>query len=553
MHLRLRHRRIIAIIRRLTILLLFPFLYVTRGLIINHLQNTFNEPARAEYSGGLVDDVQSIRCYRWFVQCRSLVARQRSAGNRVVSWSRISKNLTDDSLYSIESSFFYKTFLYVHEWDGTGGLGPISELAISRDPSIIPTQVTQDVQKLIKVSDSSVFHNHAHRERRPIIDFFSRDHSDLDVLHSLGEDWKYKGGGIWCKHQLDRDPIINIEFYLGSGFHEYRPHWREVIHEYSKDRGSVPISVTRKIVGAQEQTEKLHSLKEGEVSIPSSYGKSLKILQVSDVHFRCSEETIAVLSEFQTKSFISNVILRERPDLVIVTGDFLDGDDSLDYQACIMKLVQPMIKSKTPYAVSFGLSDYSRFAANSQIQDFISRLPFCLNRYASEEGHLAVTSHFSKGNKAAIYILDSFRPVRSFFSKHQSYQNYRYALAFRHLPIPEYRPEGLFPIIGQYNEQSSVSTKAKDEKTIQKILSSFNVKSISCGHEHSNDCCLQSKGDMWLCYGGSAGVGLERANGMEPSVRLFKIDGDLDEITSWKRNFRLIESVYDYQYIFQGK
>lgn len=558
MHRRLRHRRIITILRRLAIASFFLLAYSSRSSFIIHLQNTFNVPTTSEYRGGLIDDVQSIRCYRWFGQCRSLIAKQRSSDDRIVSWSRISKNLTDESLYSIETSFFYKTYLYVHEWDGSVNPGPISELAISRDSSMIPIQVTQDVQRLIKISDSSVFHNHVHRERRPIIDFFTRDHSDSDIIHSLGEDWKYKGGGIWCKHRSDQDPITNIQLYLGSGFLESRPNWKEVIHEYSRNKGhkSQLISVTREINNGQEKREQSVIIKDDDVlriSLSPHYGKSLKILQISDIHFRCSEDTIAVLSEFQTKHFISNVISRERPDLVVVTGDFLDGDNSLDYQACIMKLVQPMIKSKTPYAITTGVSDYSRFAAISQIQDFIKGLPYSLNRYASPEGHLAISSHFSKGTDAAIYILDSFHPVKQFFSMQKDYQTYRYALAFRHLPIPEYRPEGVFPIIGQYNEQSIVKSKLFDDKILQKIMYSFNVKAMSCGHEHSNDCCLQSRGDMWLCYGGSAGIGIDRMNGMEPSVRLFNIDGHLDEVTSWKRNFRLIESVYDYQYIYQGQ
>ena len=107
MHRRLRHRRIITILRRLAIGSFFLLAYSSRSSFIIHLQNTFNVPTTSEYRGGLIDDVQSIRCYRWFGQCRSLIAKQRSSDDRIVSWSRISKNLTDESLYSIETSFFY--------------------------------------------------------------------------------------------------------------------------------------------------------------------------------------------------------------------------------------------------------------------------------------------------------------------------------------------------------------------------------------------------------------------------------------------------------------
>lgn len=555
---RLRHIRVSRILRRATFILLLLLLFVTRITLIVHVRNTFNEPTSPEYHGGLIDDVRSIRCYRWYRQCGRLFAKQRESGNRILSWSRISKNLTNESLYSIDSTLFYMTFLYVHEWGPSSDKGPISELAISRHSSLIPIQVTQDVQKLIKVSDSSVFHNHIHRQKKTILNIFGGEEPDLDIVHSLGEDWVYKGGGIWCKHRADRDPITNLEIYLGSGFHESRPNWREVIHEYDRSPGvrRLPLSVTREVSQRWRKVDPMDINYESgseTASLEARNGESLKIMQISDVHFRCSDETISVLNEFQTKQFLSDAITKEWPDLAVITGDFLDGQYSQDYQTCIMKLVQPMIRFQIPYVFTMGTSDHSKFAADSQIQDFISSLPYCINQVPSTDGHLAIVTRFNTGNHAVIYAFNSFQPIKPFLLEHESYKYYEYALAFRHLPIPEYRPEGMFPIIGQYNEQSNYKSKLKEEAVMQQMLRSFNVKAMSCGHEHSNDCCLQSLGDMWLCYAGSSGVSIDRASGMEASVRLFKIDDGLAQITSWKRNFREIDSVYDYQYIFQEK
>lgn len=549
---RLRHRRIFKILRRVTVISTLFLLYVARVSFVLQVRNTFSETAGVEYRGGLIDDVRTIRCYRWFRQCGSLFARS-ATNDRIVSWSRISKNLTDEALYSIESRLLYRTFLYVHQLEPTSEKGPITELAISRHASLIPIQVTQDVQKLIKGSDSSVFHNHIHRQKKNLLNFLGGEESDLDIIYSLGEDWEYKGRGIWCKHQADQDPVSNVEIYLGPGFHESRPHWKEVIHEFGRSDGDrdVPLSVTREVDGLVEghrdETEATGD------SLDLDHNGPFKILQISDVHFRCTDETTAVLNEFQTKRFVAEVISRESPDLVVITGDILDGQKSLDYQACIMKLVQPMIKLGIPYVIAFGTSDHSSFATTLQIQDFLTNLPYCMNKKSSSDGHIALTVHFKSGSDAVFYVFDSFKPIKPFLLEHEYYKSYKYALAFRHLPIPEYRPEGLFPIIGQYNEQSSYKSKLKEEKIIQKLLQSFNIKAMSCGHEHSNDCCLQSHGEMWLCYAGSSGVGIDRLNDMEPSVRLFMIDDELGEITSWKRNFRTINSVYDYQYIFQEK
>lgn len=519
-------------------------------------QNIFHEKQTPEYQGGLIDGIQCIRCYRWFRQCGSLTATQNIAKTeKIVTWTRVSKNISKDSLYSIESGILFDTYLYVHRWKKSSATKPITELAISRDPSMIPLQVLQDVQKLIKSSDSSVFHNHIHRQQRPIWNFFSQWQPDSSDIYLLGEDWEYKGGGIWCKYEHNKSPVTDIELYLGSGFIESRPYWKEVIHEYSRGEGihSLPMSITREtkpgpnmLRVSENKDELVNSL---HIRSKMDREDTFRVLQITDVHFRCSDDTVAILNEFQTKHFISNTIDRETPDLVVITGDIIDGKNSLDYQTCIMKVVQPMIRANIPYAISFGISDFSPLATNLQIREFVSRLPLCLNKFASSEGHMAITSVLPSGSELVIYVLDSFAPIESFFEQMKEYKEFEYALVFRHLPIPEYRPEGVFPIIGQYNERSTFKLKSEEEVYIYDLLYAHNIKAISCGHEHNNDCCLQSRGEMWLCYGGCTGVGSDKIKSMEANVRLFQIDDSVKEITSWKRNIRHIDKVYDYQYI----
>lgn len=75
---------------------------------------------------------------------------------------------------------------------------------------------------------------------------------DSDDISVFGEEWVYKGNGIWCKYILNNDgndlPIVDLEIYLGSSFIESRPNWKEVIHEFHRNNiPSLPISITRKI------------------------------------------------------------------------------------------------------------------------------------------------------------------------------------------------------------------------------------------------------------------------------------------------------------------
>ncbi|CCC71536.1 hypothetical protein NCAS_0H02260 [Naumovozyma castellii] len=567
---RLKTRRIVKTSQRLLQLLIFFILCNSLGSLRNHLKNVFRQDIPEEYTGGPITDIQCIPCFYWYQTCGSIIWNDQK-------WLRVSKNLSDESLYSMESGPFSRSFLYVRQDTGEK---PISDIAISSDPLMIPVHVTQDINNLLQSSDSSVYHNHKFHQKgsswRASWSWFwnsgkvlaSHDHADdasdstMDDISLRGENWKYKGYGIWCKFDNTKEIVANIEIFLGSLFLESRPYWREVIHEFKPDdKLPLPISITVKI--ATNVKEETGELNDGTLKMDSKF----KILQVSDVHFRSSINSMPMLKEYQTMQFITNTITRELPNLVIVTGDILDSTNSIDYQTCIMNLVQPMIKFKIPYIITLGSADYSEYASRDQIINFISTLPYSLTKFSTDNGHLIIPLHKFNDPKGEvsqdelmIYVIDSFHSIENdvkFKEIASKPVDWEYALAFRSLPIPQYRPDGLFPIIGQYNERTSlelrenVGTAVGNVINLQDFLISKKVKSISCGHEHNNDCCLQSKNEMWLCYGGSTGVGTKRMEGLFANVRLFDIDTDIGEITSWKRNMHLIDNVYDYQYIYK--
>lgn len=550
---RLRHQRRVRRFNRLIVFSIALIFFFFRTQLAVQFLNTLFYAQTPEYHGGLIDEVQIMRCYHWFRQCDSLVGPRNEVNRELLAWSRVSKNFTVESSYAIQSGSFYNTYLYVHRWKTLSALKPISDFAISKDPATVPLSVLTDVQKLIKSSDSSVFHKHVYHQRTSVWDYLSfwRQNSRDDV-HLLGEDWKYKGGSIWCKYQNGDDPVIDIQIYLGAGFIESRPHWREVMHEYfrpnNKDNEYIPISITRKVRSFSNKNlepfdSSLH------LKLSKNHANTLKVLQITDVHFKCSDDGLSILNEFQTVNFIANVIEIESPDMVVITGDFLDGPNSFDFQTCIMKLVQPMIKKGIPYAFSVGYMDFSRYATQSQLKDFVMQLPYCLNKWSSTDGHMAVEIKLNSGSEIVIYVLDSFMSIEPFFVERERLKLPQYSLAFRHLPINDYRPEGSFPLIGKYNERSALQLNTEINQNVGNILNTFKVMALSCGYEHNNDCCLRSKDDIWLCYGGSTGVGLPRMTDMNANIRMFKIDDDKGEVKSWKRSTASIESVYDYQYI----
>ncbi|QLG72717.1 hypothetical protein HG535_0D04250 [Zygotorulaspora mrakii] len=550
---RLRRKRSIRSLNRTLVFTIVFAVFFFRAQLIFHIANIIFHPQTSEYQGGLIDDIQFIKCYRWFRQCQSLIRPLSSADRNLAAWARVSKNLSEETSYAIESGVLYDTYVYVHRWKKSSNSQPMTDLAISKDPLTVPLRVLSEVQKLIQSRDSSAFHKHIYQQEPSIWERFSPwNHKSKGEIHLLGEDWQYKGGGIWCKYESRNDPLVDIEVYLGAGFVESRPQWKEVISEYFrpyvKSNKYIPLSITKKVKSLSEpEVEPFDdSLR---LKLPMTHDRSFKILQITDVHFRCSDDGTILLNEFQTVNFIINILDREVPDLVVITGDFLDGLKSFDYQACILKLVQPMIRKGISYAFSFGEADYSLYATETQITAFISRLPFCMNKWSSLNNHMAIDIKLNSGSDIVLYVLDSFKSVEPFFIERERLSLPKYSLAFRSLPIKEYRPEGSFPLIGQYNERFALESSLKIDSNLGDILKRFKIMAMSCGYEHNNDCCLKSNDEIWLCYGGSSGVGLGKMFDMPANVRVFNIDDDKGEITSWKRNFISVDSVYDYQYI----
>ncbi|SCU79959.1 LADA_0B04258g1_1 [Lachancea dasiensis] len=515
-----------------------------------------------EYEGGTIDDVRLIKCFHWFGSCR-VIYDQLNSGEKFVPWLRVRKDITDEKIFAVEHGLFYNSFLYVHPSTVEGDHGCISDLVIARDKSAVPMRVLQDINDKIRSKDSSMFHKHDQK-----LGFWAqllgRKSENLAVR---GEDWHYKRSGVWCKYALVHSAnegklVTNVQLFVGKGFAESRSMWRSAVTELPR-KGGAPLSISVEKFDSNQVPQKYAS--EGHLFMRD--GK-FKILQISDLHIGSSDHIgdPQKTSDQLTTQFISHVLEIEDPDLVIVTGDLIDGAVTLDYQTALLKALQPMISRGTPWVVSWGLSDYSRFAPRGHLSKFVQQLPYCLvgtikniaNLATPNTTNSAITLNKNDEVVGIIYILDSSaaeNPIDFMKAAHKHTIEsltgaLTYSLAFQHSPIPEYRPVGKFPIIGSFNEKGPLDVA---QFGISDVLNDLGVQTLSCGKEHENDCCLFVK-NVWLCYGGQTGVaGYSPAERQTSVVRLFRVDDNIREITTWKRNINNPKAVYDYQFLFNDE
>ncbi|KAJ9643458.1 Phosphatase dcr2 [Coniosporium tulheliwenetii] len=380
------------------------------------------------------------------------------------------------------------------------------------------------------------------------------------------EKWEARPGGIWLKRsgkKKDSDSkavITAVDVLFGADAVEPRPGWE--IRDTPLLLDSAGEGQEARLVG-----------KEGRY----------KIMQVADLHLstgigvcrdpepkganggKCDADT-------RTLEFVGRLLDDERPDLVVLSGDQVNGETAPDAQSAIFKFAELFIKRSIPYATIFGNHDDEGSLSRAAQMSLTSSLPFSLSE-AGPNTIEGVGNYYvevlapgnSQHSALTIYLLDThgYSPDETRFKgydwlkpkqidwfkstaatlkeSHKHYTHIHLDMAFIHIPLPEYADRNNYPIIGQHPEGVTApgfNTHFRD------ALVDAGVPIVSCGHDHANDyCALSSKknaesgnGDLWMCYAGGSGFGgYGGYGGYHRRIRMFEVDINEAKIRTWKR------------------
>ncbi|KAI6089559.1 calcineurin-like phosphoesterase [Hypoxylon rubiginosum] len=305
-----------------------------------------------------------------------------------------------------------------------------------------------------------------------------------------------------------------------------------------------------------------------------------KIMQLADLHLstgvgHCRDavpdeyEGGACMADLRTLDFVSKLLDEEKPDLVVLSGDQVNGDTAPDAQSAIFKYADLLIKRKIPYVSIFGNHDDEGALPRPGQMALIEQLPYSLS-VAGPDDIDGVGNYYievlaqgtSKHSALTVYLLDShsYSPDERQFSgydwikknqidwfrqtseslkkKHKEYTHIHMDVAFIHIPLPEYR-DSSSPYIGEWREGV---TAPKYNSGFRDALVEQGVVMVSCGHDHANEYCMLSsdkeskKPELWMCYGGGAGFGgYGGYGGFVRRVRFFDIDMNEARIMTYKR------------------
>ncbi|KAJ5732494.1 hypothetical protein N7493_003975 [Penicillium malachiteum] len=393
------------------------------------------------------------------------------------------------------------------------------------------------------------------------------------------EIWEPRPGGIWLKRTASRhasdsgQAVTYVDVLFGADAVDPRPNWE------IKD---TPLLLD----GWTEKLETRLSIRRGNPTkskkpVPriNENGK-FKVMQLADIHLstgtgHCRDpipaEAIAgqkCEADPRTLEFIERLLDEEKPDMVVFSGDQVNGETAPDAQSALFKSVKLITDRKIPYAAIFGNHDDEGDLNREQLMAIYEDLPYSLSTAGPEDidgvgNYIVEVLDRGKSTHSALtfYLLDthSYSPderqfrgydwikpsqirwfkntAQSLRRKHQEYSHIHMNMAFIHIPLPEYRTSGKY-WHGAWDENP---TAPGFNSGFKSALEEEGVLFVSCGHDHVNDYCMleqdaNEQPSLWMCYGGGGGFGgYGGYNDYVRRVRFFDFDMNTGRVMTYKR------------------
>jgi hypothetical protein len=247
------------------------------------------------------------------------------------------------------------------------------------------------------------------------------------------------------------------------------------------------------------------------------------MLQLTDLHLGAS-----AASDRRTRALVERVLDAEPPDLVVLTGDILEGSRATRPGASLRHGLGPILERGLPWAPILGNHDDEGRLPRRRVFDLMRALPGCLGR-PGPAGVSGVGNYVLRVRGRAtptafvLFMFDSHayapsgpgtyawvRPDQIAWYRRCRLDRRVPALAFLHIPLPEWDlawREG-YARRGRRNE--TPCSPALNSGLFAAFVERGDVIGAFCGHDHGNDYAATLHG-VRLVYGratGSGGYGL---------------------------------------------
>lgn len=254
-----------------------------------------------------------------------------------------------------------------------------------------------------------------------------------------------------------------------------------------------------------------------------SKDKTFKIVQFTDLHAipgdKRSDPAFACMR---------NVLAVEKPDLVVVTGDIIYASPADENLRKVLRVID---STQTPFVITFGNHDHEQGMSNAQLFKVAQEFKYFIGQ--TDEGakgvgdcDIMVRSSDNKRNAVVLYCFDSrqysgLKDVKGYNYIHLDQIN-RYvansakytaenggspmaALAFFHIPLPEYRDASSNQDASLYGIRREKACSAElNSGMFAAMKECGDVMGTFVGHDHDNDYAVMWHGIL-LAYGRFSG------------------------------------------------
>ncbi|RKD88270.1 PA14 domain-containing protein [Mangrovibacterium diazotrophicum] len=267
--------------------------------------------------------------------------------------------------------------------------------------------------------------------------------------------------------------------------------------------------------GVQAKTKK------AEVKLNFREDGTYKIVQFTDIHWEPGMPANGL-----TLQTMSVILDKEKPDLVVLTGDIVTAGDPVRGWK---EVIQPMVDRKLAWISTYGNHDSEGDTPRSEINEIVESLPYNINKevpglsgegnfslpvYTKDQSIGSVLYFFDSHAYCSSYMPGSYNWVKTDQIEWYRKQSDEYrklhsdlpvpSYAFLHIPLMEYREVAKSSeLLGHKGE--GVASPELNSGLFAAFVEQQDVIGTFCGHDHNND-YVGVYQDVALAYGRCTGT-----------------------------------------------
>lgn len=250
----------------------------------------------------------------------------------------------------------------------------------------------------------------------------------------------------------------------------------------------------------------------------TSTNNNFKIIQFTDLHLGRHKDTTKNSDRIIIRDIVS-MIKNERPQLIVFTGDTIDGEYCDNTKFTFTNFFKQINKLTIPWTFIFGNHDETGNSSKQELMEICSTYKYCLSESGPEDVHgvgnfhIQIKDRKTREDKFSLFFLDHGSNNKKFkydwihktqtewLKKVNSQYNKIPAYIFFHIPIVEFKEVGE-SYQGKHLENIDPSTHPSN--FFNEVVNKKNIVAMFCGHDHYNNSCTKYK-DINLCYGQNSG------------------------------------------------